>query len=271
MDSPCSLVMRLAGPLQSWGVRSQYNRRETAGEPTKSGVVGLLAAAQGRLRQAAIDDLVGLAVGIRTDQPGSLLRDYHTVSDYRGTPLLSASVTGKGVQKKTGPAKYTHVTERYYLQDAVFVVAVSGPNALLGALLEALMRPAFPLALGRRACVPTQPVVLKPIEAEHVAGQCGLWVGDPPSVLRLVPWQASAGRMRSLGSAKAGIGMVNLPVTVDDPDGDDVVADVPRSFDPKARSFAERRVRHAWVSMPTGLGAAENSAAAHDPFALLRW
>jgi len=106
-----TLVLRLAGPLQSWGGHSQFNRRETAGEPSKSGIVGLLAAAQGRRRQDPIEDLLHLQLGVRTDQPGSLLRDYHTVSDYRGRPLLSAMVGGKGTQKPT--SKHTHVTERF--------------------------------------------------------------------------------------------------------------------------------------------------------------
>ena len=42
------LVLRLAGPLQSWGSSSRFTRRSTEAFPTKSGIVGLLAAAQGR-------------------------------------------------------------------------------------------------------------------------------------------------------------------------------------------------------------------------------
>ena len=44
------LVLRLAGPMQSWGVSSQFVHRATETFPTKSGLVGLLAAAQGRRR-----------------------------------------------------------------------------------------------------------------------------------------------------------------------------------------------------------------------------
>jgi CRISPR-associated Cas5-like protein len=42
-----SLVIRLAGPVQSSGETSRFNRRDTAAEPTKSGLLGLLAAARG--------------------------------------------------------------------------------------------------------------------------------------------------------------------------------------------------------------------------------
>ncbi|MBB0247261.1 type I-E CRISPR-associated protein Cas5/CasD, partial [Streptomyces alkaliphilus] len=141
------LLLRLAGPLQAWGDRSTFNRRETRPVPTKSGIIGLLAAAAGRAREDSLDDLSPLRLGVRVDQPGTLLRDYHTVSDYRGRPLPQAGVSAKGVQKPTSPAKHTHVTTRYYLQDAIFLAAVAGPRELLLGLQHAVRNPAFPLAL----------------------------------------------------------------------------------------------------------------------------
>ncbi|GLY68775.1 type I-E CRISPR-associated protein Cas5/CasD [Amycolatopsis taiwanensis] len=265
-----TLVLRLAAPLQSWGERSQFNRRDTANEPTKSGVLGLLAAAQGRARQDDIDDLRDLDLGVRVDQPGTLLRDYHTVSDYRGRPLLAAAVNNKGMQKPTSPAKQTHVTKRYYLQDAVFVAAVSGPHEIIAALHDAVLRPAFPLALGRRACVPTQPILLAPHGKALIDGHSAMWQGDPLSVLRSVPWQASPEKLRQLQRQPQRPAMVDLPVTVDAHDGDDVRVDLPTSFDPKKRSFTARKVRHSWVSIPTPFDAADESDG-HDPFALLGW
>jgi len=269
------LLLRLAGPLQAWGSRSAFNRRETNPEPTKSGVIGLLAAAAGRAREASLDDLLPLRLGIRVDQPGTLLRDYHTVSDFRGRPLPQAGVSAKGVQKPTSPAKHTHVTTRYYLQDAVFLAAVAGPRALLGTLDQAVRAPAFPLALGRRSCPPTQPLPL------------GLREGDLEEVLREEPWWASA-RTREQYAAQRGreqgIGRplyparVDRSVTLEEPDGDDVLHDSPVSFDPYARSFTSRRVRHGWLSIPTGFPQADTThvdspdeAAGHDPFALLGW
>ena len=52
-----TLLLRLAAPLQSWGSDSKFETRKTDREPTKSGVVGLLAAALGLRR----DDTEGLA------------------------------------------------------------------------------------------------------------------------------------------------------------------------------------------------------------------
>lgn len=243
------LALRLAGPVQSWGSRSRFNRRETDTEPTKSGIVGLLAAAQGRRRTDKIEDLLGLSLGVRTDRAGTLLRDYHTVSDHRGRSLLAAAVSSKGVQRPTSPAKAVHLTTRFYLQDAVFVAAVGGPASLLSALRDALLRPAFPLALGRRSCVPTMPIVLEPLTGE-------LWPGDPMAVLGAVPWY---------GGTNGQPAPARLPVVVDDPNGDDVRTDVPTSFDPLARSFRTRAVRHDWVRL------SDDPNGGHDPFALLGW
>ena len=52
-----TLLLRLAAPLQSWGADSKFETRKTNREPTKSGVIGLLAAALGLRR----DDAAGLA------------------------------------------------------------------------------------------------------------------------------------------------------------------------------------------------------------------
>ncbi len=261
MTDAQSLVLRLAGPLQSWGLTSRHNRRATAGEPTKSGLVGLLAAAQGRRRTDPIDDLAALVLGVRIDQPGQLRRDYQTASTLDGGRLLSTEVDAKGRQKPS-KGKYTAVTERFYLEEAVFVAAVHGPAPLLAALEPALRTPAFPLALGRRSCVPTQPLVL-------AGPQGGLHPGTPLQALAQVPWQAgrtTRARMQRNGELSD---TVSLPVVVDDPGGDELRQDAPVSFDPKARSFASRRVAQRWVSVGSGLPA--SASARHDPFALLGW
>ncbi len=276
MTSVVSLVLRLAAPLQSWGDRSQFNRRETRPEPTKSGIVGLLAAAQGRRRSDPIEDLVNLTLGVRVDRAGSVLRDYHTVSDYRGRPLLSAAVNSKGQQKSAGD-KTTHVTTRFYLQDAVFVAAISGPDDLVVALAAAIRRPAFPLALGRRSCPPTMPLLLAPHGTGEATAWPDLWPGTPRQVLDIVPWQVSASRQRAMEREGGLASVVDLPTVIDvGPDDGagglgDTRTDVPGSFEPTRRSFAARRVRTGWVRLETLARASAGRPEPHDPFALLGW
>jgi CRISPR system Cascade subunit CasD len=249
--------------LQSWGGPSRYNRRETRPEPTKSGVLGLLAAAEGRPRDAALTDLLGLRLGVRVDQPGTLLRDYHTVSDHRGLPLPAAKVDAKGAQKKTSAAKYTGVTQRYYLQDAVFTAALKGPAPLLQGLEHAVRHPAFPLSLGRRSCPPTGPVSLGLLPDTDLA-----------QALADVAWQASARHRSRYKGPK-----VTVEATVEDPAGDLTVADVPDTYNLKTgTAFGQRTVRHLWIDLPTGRPTTDqtNDPAGrtdpgHDPFALLGW
>ena len=126
------LLLRLAGPLQSWGVKSRFTVRATELAPTKSGIIGMLAAAVGRCRTDPIEDLLSLRFGVRKDQPGRVIRDFHTARTLDGKTSMPLS-------------------ERYYLADAVFLAGIEGDTALLEGLDEALRHPFFPLYLGRRS------------------------------------------------------------------------------------------------------------------------
>ena len=261
------LLLRLAGPLQSWGQHSNFNRYDTSSEPTKSGVIGLLAGAEGRTREKDITDLCRLELGIRVDQPGSLARDYHTISDYAGRPLPTAARTAKRIQKPTSPAKYTQVTQRYYLEDAVFVAAVYGERSLISSLADAVRSPGFPLALGRRACIPTQPIVLGIDEGpfEPTDG------GPLKQALTRVPWQSSQHIRKRAHAVK-----IDLAATIENRDGDDILHDVPvGTFDPANRCFTTRRVQHTWINADTRIPESQitkrDDANLHDPFALLGW
>ena len=76
-----TLLLRLAAPMQSWGTDSKFETRRTDRFPSKSGIIGLLAAALGlrRDQSAELAPLNGLRFGVRTDQEGTLMVDFHTV------------------------------------------------------------------------------------------------------------------------------------------------------------------------------------------------
>lgn len=140
------LLLRLAGPLQSWGASSRFTRRETRREPTKSGIIGLLACAQGRGREDSIQDLLQLHFGVRTDQRGSL------VSDYQTAKMLPWHTREQVVNMP--------LSSRHYLSDAKFLAAVEGPDEIIKTLDYALRHPVWPLFLGRRSCPPEFPICL---------------------------------------------------------------------------------------------------------------
>ncbi|MFJ1735508.1 type I-E CRISPR-associated protein Cas5/CasD [Streptomyces sp. NPDC088254] len=152
------LLLHCAGPLQSWGQHSHFNQRDTAPFPTRSGILGLLAAALGRSRDEPVDDLARLGVTVRVDRPGVLLRDLHTVG---GGLAAAATVTTAQGKKRSGDTT-TLLSHRYYLADAAFTVAVTSASqaTLLLECAHALRAPRWPLFLGRRACPPTGPLFL---------------------------------------------------------------------------------------------------------------
>lgn len=143
-----TLLLRLAGPMQSWGTTSRFDERDSQLEPSKSGVLGLVCAALGRDRAEPVDDLASLRMGVRVDREGVLMRDYQTA-----TGVMIA--TGKSDLKRTV------VSPRYYLADAAFLVGLEGADtALLTRIHDALRNPVWPLALGRKSFPPGLPVWL---------------------------------------------------------------------------------------------------------------
>lgn len=175
-----TLFLRLEGPLQAWGLRARWGERDTADAPTKSGVLGLLGCALGLPRTAAkLRDLSdALRMGVRIDLPGTLLRDYHTTGGgrygeavhtggtrfhdqpYAGGVLSPEVLKGRIKVKITASTKTpeTDTSNRYYLADAAFLVALHGDATTVARCAEALQNPAWPYYLGRKSCVPAAPV-----------------------------------------------------------------------------------------------------------------
>ena len=137
MSLPYTLLLRLEGPMQSWGYRSRFDYRDTALEPTRSGVIGLICAAMGIARGEDISRFDAIRMGVRVDKEGRPERDYHTALD---------------VIKADGSGKDTVVSYRDYLADAIFTVGLeSDDKDLLEEIAKALCNPTWTLFLGRKA------------------------------------------------------------------------------------------------------------------------
>jgi len=212
------LALLLAGPLQAWGATARFVRRTTEHAPTKSGVIGLLAAAQGRQRTDDLSDLAALRFGVRVDQRGTRVRDFQTA-------------------RHLDTDKPMPVSERFYLADAVFVAAVEGDDALIDDLHRAVRHPVYLPYLGRRSCPPARPLDLgvhRGVTLEQVLAQ--------------EEWHAARWYQRRLRDRPE----VALDVLTDAPPGDpgaDSLRDLPLSFDPLHRRYALRGVRTATVTV----------------------
>lgn len=144
-----TLLLRLAGPMQSWGTTSRFDERDSQLEPSKSGVLGLVCAALGRDRSEPVDDLAHLKMGVRVDREGLFMRDYQTATGV----ISAAGQVGLG---------RTVVSPRYYLADAAFLVGLEDSDrGLLMKIHAALRTPIWPLALGRKSFPPGAPVWLE--------------------------------------------------------------------------------------------------------------
>ena len=226
-----TLLLRLASPLQSWGSDSKFDRRNTQREPTKSGVIGLLAAALGRRREETLDDISELKFGVRIDQPGKIIKDFHTARD---------------INKKN-----PYVTERYYLADAVFLVGIEGEKSFIEILEKAILAPVFPLFLGRRSCPPDGRISL------------GIKNMDLENALREEPWQA--GEWYKNRYMKKGT-PISLTLVLDSPQVTlNRRRDLPISFNQKYRQHKYRYIDDIPDTVPVGkIHAAP--ATEHDAF-----
>ncbi len=215
-----TLLVRCAGPMQSWGTRSRFGDRDTEREPSKSGVVGLLAAALGRERGASLDDLAELRMGVRIDQPGHVEVDFQTA---------------QAVAKADGSKGDTVISRRAYLADADFLVGLEGDAGVLQAVHQALAAPRWPLFLGRRAHVPGLPPFVPD----------GLLDGGLVQALRQFAWPVDRdGQPRSA-----------IDAIIECRPGEDGAPrrDVPLSFSIDDRRYAERRVQRVrleWAGPP---------------------
>ncbi|TAN45747.1 MAG: type I-E CRISPR-associated protein Cas5/CasD [Rhodospirillales bacterium] len=172
------LIFRLYGPLAAWGDIAVGERRAGFSRPSKSAVLGLVAAALGvkrtdKERQDQLSEGYGFAV--RVDAPGQLMRDYHTAQTARQTDikkLLKADprpLTRKRLLSVPDPE--TILSQRDYLADAHATVALwprtNAPHGL-AAIRDAMLVPKFTLYLGRKSCPLALPLAPDVIEADDL-------------------------------------------------------------------------------------------------------
>lgn len=225
--------MRLAGPMQSWGVMSRFSRRDTGKEPSKSGVIGLICAAMGIDR---VDDenedlkkLVAAKFGVRVLRQGVLQSDYHTASN---------------IAKAAGGTKDTELSTRFYLSDADFIAAIeSDDRDLLERVHSAFKKPVWQLFLGRKSFVPHAPVYFKDDSALLDGVDLEAALKDVAITEKLgitAPYKAFDAHQR---------------VVLERDDGAEIRQDVPISF--SNRHFSIRRVHTTFADRN---GGTENGA-----------
>ncbi len=172
------LLFTLYAPLASWGEICVGENRGSWDRPSRSAILGLLAAALGITRDHqgghdVLDQSYGLAV--RLDAAGASLIDYHTVqsteSEIRKSFGKDRPVTRR--QLLSVGERQTIVSRRELRQDTLATAALwmmrDDARWSLATLKQALERPAFVLYAGRKANVFALPLAPTLSEAATLA------------------------------------------------------------------------------------------------------
>lgn len=204
------LTIRLSSPLQSYGKEAAFDRRNSNYYPTKSAIVGLIAAALGYGRKDnRIHELNKLNYAVRIEQHGERTTDFQIV------------------EWKKGKRKLTY---REYMQDAVYLIAIGSSNEdEINKIEYALKHPKYALFLGRRS----NPIggVLMISSYKNTT---------PISVLRKAPWQASEWYKKKIGR------YYDTQIISDydfrENKKNFFIKDIVESFDQKQREYSFRKV-----------------------------
>ncbi len=171
------LVFSLYGAMASWGDVAVGDFRPTHDHPTRSAVLGLVAAALG-IRRDEEERLAALSrgynIGIRLDAPGTLLRDYHTAQVPQSSARRAIREYPTRKDELKAPVNIsTILSAREYHCDAISTICLWGRSEdvpyTLEHLRDALNAPTFVLYLGRKACPLALPLDARVVRGENLA------------------------------------------------------------------------------------------------------
>ena len=205
--------------MMSWGVSSRFQRRTTELHPSRSAISGMICAAMGLDKGSAEESrLLQRMEAVRfsfyaiprvdplreSELPIRRVEDFHTVLGTRSAD-------------NPRPKKDAVLSHRQYLADARFAAVLAGEEPLLAQIAAALGDPVWGIWLGRKSCIPAQP--LAPYAVRNTLAEALADAGlDAESVIRL--------------------NSVRDAATF--PDGTDTVMDIPVNF--STREFKPRRI-----------------------------
>lgn len=207
---PQFLVWQMAGPVASWGGTAVGEKRLSDQTPTRSALIGLLAACVGLYRPdednlMALSNSLGVASAVLADPVTGLeagqLRDFHTIQTAKPRGR-KGQINVSRADELTDPGE-TILSERFYLTGGMFLGCAwerKAPLMPLAALAGAMQRPAFSPYLGRRSCAVGLPFAPRIIDAagcdvamrDYLAdGRAASLVGTAPAIIR-TSWDLDA-------------------------------------------------------------------------------
>ncbi|MGB5444174.1 MAG: type I-E CRISPR-associated protein Cas5/CasD [Psychromonas sp.] len=161
-----TLILKTEG-MSAYGLQTFDVHRRINHFPTRSAIMGLLAAAMGitRERYSELYDLSRqLKIAVQVNKCGEKMVDYHTVQNFR-------SPQGK-IQKGTKP------TYREYWCDSEHTFAITGDGSLIETLQAKVKMPEFGLFQGRKSCPLTRPLFEAIIDNDNPANALKSYGGE---------------------------------------------------------------------------------------------
>lgn len=159
------LILRLDAPLVSFGNVVVDNYGFTEIWPAASLLTGLIGNALGyqRTQGSNLDALQArLDFACRLDRAGQMVRDFQTAALNKDDQGWTTRGEPEGRDGGAGTYLGKHIRYRDFIADSVVVVALGlerpDETPTLDDIAAALIRPARPLFIGRKPCVPARPI-----------------------------------------------------------------------------------------------------------------
>jgi len=165
-------IFQLYGPMVSWGEIAVGGERRSALQPSRSAIIGIVAAALG-IKRDEEEELAKLTaairIAVRLDSPGTLLTDFHTIEAPRKR-AKSVYRTRKDELESLDEKDNPVLSSREYRCDAYALVAIQLNNDTwtLEQIADVLRRPTFHLYLGRKSAPPALPLAPRIVEADDL-------------------------------------------------------------------------------------------------------
>jgi CRISPR system Cascade subunit CasD len=239
-------ILHLQGPMMSFGDTGFGQLRDAGPGPSRSAVLGVIAAALGIERggERLLELHRDIRVHTATVMSGTLAVDYHTIAVAGYAPHNPAYL-----RRQTVPSTNPVLTSRTYHMDAHFVALLTGANIeLLAECRAALRRPVYTGYLGRRSCPPAIPLIATDAAGEDLRTALGeaVLAGHDQRVKARPPWRQARPDMFDafIDGDEAMQGMECAGDIVARSYRRDLLVALPRSY-------VNRPVIHARIALPT--------------------
>ena len=156
----------LSGLMQAYSDSRFIYTRATKSAPTEQAILGIIAAAEGILRedQTSLENLYANLWVEKIEQRQTVcnkMTDFQTVRAIENSKLSRLAEADKAKPFLTADGKRKEALplfSKQYITDGEFTVYIAGEDYEVLKAANALKQPVFPLYLGRKCCPPSKPI-----------------------------------------------------------------------------------------------------------------